>query len=275
MASAQAKFEYYIAQVDVSYLLACPEAGADSSRDRLQKEASLSPPVSVPPSRPLTCRLLLPTHVITRLAARITASNSSPSTLVRFAPSLPQPSIPELTRTCTIALNKLEQQINVPKAYGVLAVGTFFSSFIFFNIFAGFLSNLLGWALPAYLSLKALDTPGHDESVLEFQSDRRGVRVTWVQADAGFVRRAVTPSGSRTGSSSEASTSSRACRRFLSPGAFGGCSPLVFLRLLLTHSCLPLCRFPYYYTFKTIFILCPFLLAPLSRKQHELTPRNP
>lgn len=60
-------------------------------------------------------------------------------------------------------LNKLEQQTNVPKAYAVLAVGGVFSTFIFFNIFAGFLSNLLGWALPAYLSLKALDTPGHDE----------------------------------------------------------------------------------------------------------------
>lgn len=61
------------------------------------------------------------------------------------------------------ALNRLEQQINVPKAYGVLGLGTVFSSLIFFNVFAGFLSNLLGWALPAYLSMKALDSPGHDE----------------------------------------------------------------------------------------------------------------
>ncbi|KAK4705803.1 receptor expression-enhancing protein 5/6, partial [Phenoliferia sp. Uapishka_3] len=61
------------------------------------------------------------------------------------------------------ALNKLEQQIQVPKAYGVLGVGAIFSTFIFFNVFAGFLSNLLGWGLPAYLSLKALETPGHDD----------------------------------------------------------------------------------------------------------------
>ena len=60
-------------------------------------------------------------------------------------------------------LNKLEQQIQVPKAYGVLGFAGVFASLVFFNIFAGFLSNLLGWGLPAYLSLKALETPGHDE----------------------------------------------------------------------------------------------------------------
>ncbi|KAM0755599.1 hypothetical protein T439DRAFT_320303 [Meredithblackwellia eburnea MCA 4105] len=60
-------------------------------------------------------------------------------------------------------LNKLEQQTQVPKAYAVLGIAGIFSTFIFFNVFAGFLSNLLGWAVPAYLSLKALETPGHDD----------------------------------------------------------------------------------------------------------------
>lgn len=60
-------------------------------------------------------------------------------------------------------LNKLEQQTQIPKAYSVLAVVSLFSTLVFFNIFAGFLSNLLGWALPAYLSLRALETPGHDD----------------------------------------------------------------------------------------------------------------
>lgn len=60
-------------------------------------------------------------------------------------------------------LNKLEQQTQIPKAYGVLAVVSTFFSLVFFNIFAGFLSNALGWALPAYMSLRALESPGHED----------------------------------------------------------------------------------------------------------------
>ncbi|SCV71345.1 BQ2448_2933 [Microbotryum intermedium] len=109
------------------------------------------------------------------------------------------------------ALNKLEQQLNVPKAYAVLGVGAFYSSFIFFNIFAGFLSNLLGWALPAYLSLKALDTPGHDDDTQWL--------TYWV--------------------------------------IFGG------FNFLESMSTVIVAWFPYYYTFKTIFIL--YLILPSTR----------
>lgn len=61
------------------------------------------------------------------------------------------------------ALNNLEAKTQVPKAYAVLGVTALFASFIFFNIFAGFLSTLLGWALPAYFSLKALETPSQGD----------------------------------------------------------------------------------------------------------------
>lgn len=66
------------------------------------------------------------------------------------------------------ALNKVEQQLGgvIPKAHGVVGILGVFSFFVFFNILAGFLTNLLGWGLPAYLSMKALESPGHDESVL-------------------------------------------------------------------------------------------------------------
>lgn len=60
-------------------------------------------------------------------------------------------------------LNKLEQSTQVPKAYSTIAVLSTFFTLIFFNIFAGFLSNALGWALPAYLSLRALESPGHED----------------------------------------------------------------------------------------------------------------
>ena len=63
------------------------------------------------------------------------------------------------------ALNNLEKQTQVPKAYAVLGLGGLFSFFIFFNIAAGFLSNLLGWALPAYFSMRALETPHSGDDV--------------------------------------------------------------------------------------------------------------
>ena len=60
-------------------------------------------------------------------------------------------------------LNNIEARTNVPKAYGVLGFTTVFASLVFFNVAAGFLSTLLGWALPAYFSLKALETPSHGD----------------------------------------------------------------------------------------------------------------
>ncbi|GAA5940588.1 HVA22/TB2/DP1 family protein [Sporobolomyces koalae] len=63
------------------------------------------------------------------------------------------------------ALNRLEQQTSVPKAYGVIGVASVFVTCVFFNIAAGFLSNLLGWALPAYFSIKALESPGHQDDI--------------------------------------------------------------------------------------------------------------
>jgi len=63
------------------------------------------------------------------------------------------------------ALNNLEAQTQIPKAYSVIGLLSVFSFLIFFNIFAGFLSNVLGWALPAYFSLKALETPQSGDDV--------------------------------------------------------------------------------------------------------------
>ncbi|EGG12805.1 TB2/DP1, HVA22 family-domain-containing protein [Melampsora americana] len=63
------------------------------------------------------------------------------------------------------ALIKLEKQVQVPKAYAILGLAGVLSIFIFFNIAAGFLTTLLGWALPAYLSLQALETPSSGDDV--------------------------------------------------------------------------------------------------------------
>ena len=62
-------------------------------------------------------------------------------------------------------LNNLEQRTQVPKAYGVLGAGGLVTLLIFFNAFASPVSNLIGWALPAYLSLKAIESPQAEDDV--------------------------------------------------------------------------------------------------------------
>lgn len=64
-------------------------------------------------------------------------------------------------------LNKLEQSVGVPqaKAYGAIGAFALFTLLVFFNIFAGFLTNLIGFFLPAYFSMRALDSPQPQDDV--------------------------------------------------------------------------------------------------------------
>ena len=63
------------------------------------------------------------------------------------------------------ALNNLEAQTKIPKVYGVLGFGGFAAFCIFFNVFglAQLITYFVGFALPAYFSCRALDTPGRDD----------------------------------------------------------------------------------------------------------------
>ncbi|KAI0932951.1 hypothetical protein AcW1_000084 [Taiwanofungus camphoratus] len=58
-----------------------------------------------------------------------------------------------------------EQRTQVPKSYaficGLVVVATLHA----INAFAGPVSNLIGWALPAYMSVKALESPGHQDDI--------------------------------------------------------------------------------------------------------------
>jgi len=63
------------------------------------------------------------------------------------------------------ALKAFEQRTQVPKAYIVIGSVSLLLFLHAFNSFAAPVSNLLGWALPAYLSLKALETPGPQDDV--------------------------------------------------------------------------------------------------------------
>lgn len=58
-------------------------------------------------------------------------------------------------------LRDLEAKTKVPKAYGVLGLGFSAVFLIFFNMFglAQPISNLIGWALPAFLSVRAIESP--------------------------------------------------------------------------------------------------------------------
>jgi receptor expression-enhancing protein 5/6 len=77
-------------------------------------------------------------------------------------PSLPPAFVfPQLSKYP--ALQRAEARTGIPKAYGVLGGAGLFSVFIFFNLAAGFLTTLLGWALPAYFSLKALESPSQGD----------------------------------------------------------------------------------------------------------------
>ncbi|TXT12271.1 uncharacterized protein COLE_02681 [Cutaneotrichosporon oleaginosum] len=62
-------------------------------------------------------------------------------------------------------LRDVEAKTKVPKAYGVLGLGGVAVILIFFNLFglAQPVSNLIGWGLPAYLSIKALESPSTND----------------------------------------------------------------------------------------------------------------
>ncbi|KAG8856925.1 ER membrane protein DP1/Yop1 [Tulasnella sp. 330] len=60
-------------------------------------------------------------------------------------------------------VNQIEAKTQVPKAYGALIAAAVFLSTIFVNTLALPVSNLVGWALPAYLSYRAIETPAPED----------------------------------------------------------------------------------------------------------------
>jgi len=62
-------------------------------------------------------------------------------------------------------LLQLEQRTQVPKTWAVIGTVSLLTLLIFINPLARPVSNLIGWALPAYLSFKAIETPGIQDDV--------------------------------------------------------------------------------------------------------------
>lgn len=56
------------------------------------------------------------------------------------------------------ALNNLERQTSIPKAYAVLGLGALYFFLIVFNLGGQLLTNIAGFVIPGYYSLGALFT---------------------------------------------------------------------------------------------------------------------
>ncbi|KLO11266.1 hypothetical protein SCHPADRAFT_916086 [Schizopora paradoxa] len=62
-------------------------------------------------------------------------------------------------------LNNLEQRTQIPKAYAVLGAIALLAFLHLINPLAAPVSNLIGWALPAYLSFRAIESPQTQDDV--------------------------------------------------------------------------------------------------------------
>ncbi|KAG6003686.1 ER membrane protein DP1/Yop1 [Claviceps maximensis] len=61
------------------------------------------------------------------------------------------------------ALNKLEKQAGVPKAYAVIGVGALYFFLIILNLGGQLLTNFAGFVIPGYYSLNALFTTDKED----------------------------------------------------------------------------------------------------------------
>ncbi|KAJ7831436.1 TB2/DP1, HVA22 family-domain-containing protein [Mycena leptocephala] len=62
-------------------------------------------------------------------------------------------------------LNSLEQRTQIPKTYTVIGGAALLVLLHLINPLAAFVSNLVGWALPAYLSFKAIESPSPQDDI--------------------------------------------------------------------------------------------------------------
>ena len=76
---------------------------------------------------------------------------------------LTRPPFPQLTKYP--ALITFEQRTQIPKTYAFLGGVVLLGIFHLINSFASPVSNLLGWALPAFLSVKAIESPSHNDDI--------------------------------------------------------------------------------------------------------------
>ena len=61
--------------------------------------------------------------------------------------------------------NTFEQKTQIPKTYGVIGAAVVVLISLLINALAHPISNLVGFALPALLSIKAIESPGNEDNV--------------------------------------------------------------------------------------------------------------
>lgn len=61
--------------------------------------------------------------------------------------------------------NNFEQRTQVPKSYAFIGGVVLLAILHSINAFASPVSNLVGWLLPAYLSVKAIESPGRNDDI--------------------------------------------------------------------------------------------------------------
>jgi len=61
--------------------------------------------------------------------------------------------------------NTFEQKTQIPKTYGVIGAAVLVLISLLINALAHPISNLVGFALPALLSIKAIESPGNEDNV--------------------------------------------------------------------------------------------------------------
>ena len=61
--------------------------------------------------------------------------------------------------------NTFEERTQVPKTYAALGSVALLGFLLLFNSLASPVSNLIGWVLPAFLSFKAIESPGVQDDV--------------------------------------------------------------------------------------------------------------
>ena len=61
--------------------------------------------------------------------------------------------------------NTFEERTQVPKTYAALGSVVLLAFLLLFNSLASPVSNLVGWVLPAFLSFKAIESPGVQDDV--------------------------------------------------------------------------------------------------------------
>lgn len=148
------------------------------------------------------------------------------------------------------ALQNLEKQTNIPKTYAVIGAITLYFFFIVFNLGGQLLTNLAGFAIPGYYSLDALFTSSKSDDT------------QWLTVSCSG------PPGSTCALITSLSATVLGCLLLLhvssNASALQDRLPMLTTLLSVLESLLSVVYwFPFYYTFKFVFLL--WLALPTFR----------